>query len=174
MDTRKILDVIPDKTLNRLLLIGLPGVMMALVILAVTIAQRSKALEMRQFLSTLTARDITQVDVTPEEVFHPEPEAPAETGPRAATIATSASVQKLLTAYQQASSYGPGGGRLSGWKAQVNFHLLSGRVIYSTVYQNDYASLLFITSDSTSGPSSPDDCLMSQSAGGLVKQLSRQ
>jgi hypothetical protein len=168
MDTREALDAIPDRTLNRLLLIGVPVVVVALLVLAVTNTHRSQALEMRQWLATVAARDVARVVILPEK---PSSLA-AGVNLRPTVVTATSAIQALLTAYKQAGSYGPGGGRFSGgWEAQVAFHLRTGQVMYSTVYQNDYASLLFIASQGTSRPSSPSDCLMSQTAGQLIKQL---
>lgn len=152
-----------DSELNKLLLIGLPVITFALLILSVKATHRSQAQEMRQWLTTLTARDVAQVVIMAEDTA---------ARPLATVITAPATIQQLLTAYQQASSYGPGGGRLSGWQGRANFHLRAGRVIYSTVYQNEYAGLLFLSADSTARLGSPDDCLMSQAAGHLAQELS--
>ena len=171
MNTRKALDAIPDKTLNRLLIVSLSVITLALVFIAVTRAHHHQALEMRQLLATLMARDVRQLVITPDASERPATEA----GARATIITSPAAIEELLTAYQQASSYGPGGGRFTGgWQAQVDLHLRTGRLIHSMVYQNDYASLLFIAYDGASSPGSPEDCLMSQSAGHLVERLSSQ
>lgn len=168
MTIPSLLDSISNKTLNKLLLIGLPVVVFALLIMGRETAHRSQALEMRQRLATLTARDVARVIIIPSDTA-----SASETRPPTTVVTAPIAIQKLLAAYGQAGSYGPGGGRLSGWQARADFHLRTGQVIYSTVYQNDYTSLLFIVADSTTGLGSPADCLMSQTAGHLIQTLSR-
>ena len=168
MKPAQLLAALSTKDLNKLLLIGLPVVAGVLWILGLQDAHRHQALEMRQWLTTLTARDVVRVLITPVDTA-----AVPGTHPPTTVITDSATTQKLLAAYQHAGSYGPGGGRLSGWQAQVDFHLRTGQIVYSTIYKNDYASLLLITTDSSARTGSSADYLMSQTAGQLVQNLSR-
>ncbi|MGI4871609.1 MAG: hypothetical protein ACRYFX_10570 [Janthinobacterium lividum] len=81
----------------------------------------------------------------------------------------------MLTAYQLTSSWEQGDGRLSGgWEAQVDFHLRNDQTIHSTIYHNDFASLLFIASEKYSTSSGLDDFLTSHTTGELIKELAIQ
>ncbi len=160
---------IPDKTLNKMLIMGTLIVGFALWA-SRQFAGVSQPLERLAALKGISVSEIARIEIQTPDMTKKELRENKFVPYRA--IEDTATVAAILRAYQVAHLVHPGDGRLSGkWRINITFYLKNGSQYRSTAVHNDYSDLLFVASAQKPHLSGMQDLLSTRELGPVIERV---